>query len=115
MAVGHDVGMHVRSASLAVPALLGEALSAREANLRVLLAAGGLLLLGVVLLMLTIWWWRGTREEPEALGVLELMSDRRYLKASDEERREMLEAARRHDAERAAIDADGFSGPVAQA
>jgi hypothetical protein len=70
--------------------VLGGALTEGQATARVLLAAGGLVLLGVVMLVLTVWWWRGTRREPAALASLEVMSDRKFLAADDEDRQRLL-------------------------
>ena len=78
--------------------VVAASLSSGQATLRVALAAGGLAVLGVALLVLTVRWWKGTRPEPEALGSLQLMSDRRFLAASPDERAALLAAARRREA-----------------
>jgi hypothetical protein len=62
------------------------------------IAAGGLAILGLVLLVSTVLWWRGTRPEPEALAPLEVMSQRRWDRASDAERRRLLDEFRPADA-----------------
>ena len=75
-------------------AALGDELTESEASLRVFLTAGGLAVLGLALLLFTIWWWRGTKPEPPALAPLEVMSDRRWYTASDQERLRMIDRNR---------------------
>lgn len=70
--------------------LAGE-LTDTEAAVRVYAAAGGLTVLGLLLLLFTIWWWRGTRPEPPALGPLEAMGDRRWVTASEPDRRRLVD------------------------
>lgn len=70
--------------------MIAGALSEGQANARVLLAAGGLALLGVVMVVLTVWWWRGSRRDPSALASLEVMSDRKFLAAAEEDRQRLL-------------------------
>ena len=95
-------------------AALGDELTESEATLRVFLTAGGLAILGCALLLFTIWWWRGTKPEPPALGPLEVMSDRRWHAASDNERRRLVEQHRPAAAlepHRAGARADRSLGP----
>jgi hypothetical protein len=75
-------------------AALGDELTENEASVRVFLTAGGLAILGCALLLFTIWWWRGTKPESPALGPLEVMSDRRWHTASENERRRLVEQHR---------------------
>lgn len=51
--------------------------------------------LGLGLSVLTWWFWTTARPEPVSLAPLEIMSDRRYARASDDERRHMIDSA--HD------------------
>lgn len=74
--------------------LVAAELTEAQASLRVYLTAGGLALLGVLLTLYTIWWWRGTRPEPPALGPLEVMSDRRWDKAGEPDRRRWVDGHR---------------------
>ena len=74
--------------------ILAAELTESEASLRVYLAAGGLVTLGLVLLLLTIWWWRSTRPESAVLGPLEVMSERRFARAHDSDRRRMIDGHR---------------------
>lgn len=74
--------------------VLAVELTESEASLRVYLAAGGLVILGLVLLLLTIWWWRSTRPESAVLGPLEVMSERRFARAHDSDRRRMIDGHR---------------------
>lgn len=91
-----------------IAAALGDELTEREASVRVFLTAGGLAILGCALLLFTIWWWRGTKPEPPALGPLEIMSDRRWHAASDNERRRLVEVNRPD----AALRLEGVQAPV---
>jgi hypothetical protein len=74
--------------------MLAEQLTDSRAATLVWLTAGGLALLGLLLLIFTVWWWRGTRPEPEALAPLEVMSEKRWAKASDSERHRLVDAYR---------------------
>ena len=53
-----------------------------------------LILLGVGLLVVTAWFWRSTRPDPEALGPLVAMSDRRFVTLGPIEKRRALDEAR---------------------
>jgi len=74
--------------------ILAGSLSESEATRRIVLAAGGLGLLGLVLLIATIWWWRATRAEHPSLAPLEVMSARRWHRASHAERTRLVEQVR---------------------
>lgn len=76
-----------------VGALAAE-LSEAEASRRVFLTAGGLVLLGIVLLIGTVAWWRSTRVDHPALAPLEVMGERRWMKASLYERRRLIDGVR---------------------
>lgn len=56
----------------------------------------GLLLIasGLALVGLTLRFWSSARPEPLALAPLEIMSDRRYMKATDSERSAMVDSVR---------------------
>ena len=71
-------------------AVLSDSLSESEATRRIVLAAGGLALLGLILLIGTVWWWRSTRAEHPSLGPLEMMSARRWRRASEPERARLV-------------------------
>ena len=75
-------------------AALGDELTENEASVRVFLTAGGLAVLGLALTLFTVWWWRSTKPEPPALGPLEVMSDRRWQTASENERMRMIDLHR---------------------
>jgi hypothetical protein len=78
-----------------VPArLLAAELSESQASLRVFLTAAGLAVLGVILFAATVWWWRSTRPETPVLGPLEVMGDRRWRKAPDNDRRRLIDVHR---------------------
>lgn len=49
---------------------------------------------------LTVWFWRNSALESPVLAPLEVMSERRFRKATDEDRVKMLEMARSLVAER---------------
>lgn len=63
-------------------------------DLQVALVALVCLVAGGGLAVLTWWFWQSAQPESPALGPLEMMSERRYERASDEERARILEAAR---------------------
>lgn len=53
-----------------------------------------LIALGGGLSVLTWWFWTTARPEPVSLAPLEIMSDRGYAKASEDERKQMIDSAR---------------------
>lgn len=53
-----------------------------------------LIVLGIGLLGITTWFWRATRPDPEALGPLVAMSDRRFAALGPIEKRRALDGAR---------------------
>ena len=63
-------------------------------DLQVALVALVCLVAGGGLAALTWWFWQSAQPESPALGPLEMMSERRYERASEEERAQILEAAR---------------------
>lgn len=60
----------------------------------VALVALFLIAIGLGLSVLTWWFWTTARPEPVSLAPLEIMSERRYSRASDDERIEMIKSAR---------------------
>ena len=60
----------------------------------VALVALFLIAIGLGLSVLTWWFWTTARPEPVSLAPLEIMSDRRYSQASEDERKEMIKSAR---------------------
>lgn len=59
------------------------------------LVGGGLIVLGLVLLVVTLVFWRSAVEDPAVLAPLEVMADRRFARASESERIDMLDGHRR--------------------
>lgn len=55
--------------------------------------------LGCVLLITTVMLWRSAAEDPEVLAPLEVMADRKFAKADDRDRTELLNAVRPDGAE----------------
>jgi len=53
-----------------------------------------LIALGLGLSVLTWWFWTTARPEPISLAPLEIMSDRRYTRATEDERKRMIDSAR---------------------
>ncbi len=60
----------------------------------VALVAMSLIAIGLGLSVLTWWFWTTARPEPISLAPLEIMSDRRYFQASDDEQSELIKSAR---------------------
>ena len=50
------------------------------------LIAGGLIFIGLGLLSATIIFWRSAHPDPELLGPLEIMYDRKFARANEQER-----------------------------
>ena len=111
MASGHLPFVGPRS----VPRLFAQELTDSEATRRVFLTVGGLLLLGLAMLIATVWWWRSTRPEHPALGPLEVMSERRWVKADGDSRRSLIDARRRPDADLDLLDPASVGGAAGAA
>lgn len=71
-----------------------ESVSDAGSSNTVLAVTIGLIVLGVGLLGITTWFWRATRPDPEALGPLVAMSDRRFAALGPIEKRRALDGAR---------------------
>lgn len=52
-----------------------------------------LIAIGLGLTALTWWFWTTARPEPVSLAPLEIMSGRRYIRASEDDRIEMIKSA----------------------
>ena len=63
-------------------------------NMVVNIVGGGLVVLGLVLVVVTLSFWRSAVEDPEVLAPLEVMGDRRFARAGDERRVEILNQVR---------------------
>ncbi|MEY4010657.1 MAG: hypothetical protein RLZZ93_1350 [Actinomycetota bacterium] len=53
-----------------------------------------MILTGVVLFVVTVRFWRSAGEDPEVLAPLEVMGDRRFARAGEEERLGILNSVR---------------------
>jgi hypothetical protein len=69
------------------------------ANMTVNIIGFGLIVLGLALLIATLAFWRAAVEDPEVLAPLEVMADRRYARADELVRAEMLNEVRPDGAE----------------
>ncbi len=58
------------------------------------LLAIGMITVGVGLTVVTAWFWYAARPEPEALAPLEIMSERQFVSADDDERKRLLHSVR---------------------
>ena len=58
------------------------------------LLAIGMIMVGVGLTVVTAWFWYAARPEPEALAPLEIMSERQFVSADDDERKRLLHSVR---------------------
>lgn len=59
----------------------------------------GLVVLGIVLFVSTLAFWRAAVEDHEVLAPLEVMADRKFARADNERRRDMLNEVRPPGAE----------------
>lgn len=59
-----------------------------------------MIVLGIVLLVVTLRFWASAGEDPEVLAPLEVMGDRRFARAGDAARVELLNTVRPDGAER---------------
>ena len=69
-----------------------------SATLSVTLIGAGLIVLGLVIVAVTVSFWRGSAEDPEVLAPLEVMAGRRFARADDHSRTEMLAGVRPDEA-----------------
>lgn len=63
-------------------------------DMRVNAISLGMVALGIALFVVTIRFWRAAGEDPEVLAPLEVMSDRRFARADDSARVEILNSVR---------------------
>ena len=66
-----------------------------------LVFASSLQLLGLVMIamclalaVVTVWFWKSARPETEALAPLEIMGERQFASASDDEKKQLLNSVR---------------------
>ncbi|MGA0863786.1 MAG: hypothetical protein ACO3RB_07840 [Ilumatobacteraceae bacterium] len=69
-------------------------------NMVVNVIGGGLIILGLVLVVVTLAFWRSAVEDPSVLAPLEVMGDRRFARAADERRVDILNSVRPDGAEK---------------
>lgn len=67
----------------------------------------GMVLLGIVLFVVTLRFWQSAGEDPEVLAPLEVMGDRRFARADEAARVELLNTVRPEGAEKV----DHFEAP----
>lgn len=65
-----------------------------SSDMGVNLIGGGLVVLGLVLLVVTLVFWRSAVEDPDVLAPLEVMADRRFARADEHARVDMLDRHR---------------------
>ena len=68
-------------------------------NMTVNIIGIGLIVLGLVLLVATLAFWRAAVEDPEVLAPLEVMADRKFARADESVRTQMLNQVRPDGAE----------------
>jgi hypothetical protein len=93
--------------------VLADTINDANSTRKVYLLAAGLAALGLALVAITVWFWRSTRHDPELLGPLEVLGDRKFRKMEGSEQRQVLEESRPNDVkplhwgvERGAVDDD---------
>ena len=87
------------------------------ANITLHLVGAGLVVLGLVLLVVTIVLWRGAVYDPEVLGPLEVMADRKFARATDAGRVALLNMVRQEGSEEVELSRDAvalFREPVSE-
>lgn len=85
--------------SLRAAGVLADSINDANSTRKVYMLAGGLALLGIALILITVWFWRSTRHDPELLGPLEVMGDRKFKRLEGSEQKQMLDGKRPTDAE----------------
>ncbi len=53
-----------------------------------------MIFIGIGLVVVTVWFWNAARPDPEVLAPLEIMGDRVFVKASEKEKTQLLNAVR---------------------
>ena len=79
------------------------------ANMPLHLMGVGLVILGLVLLVVTIILWRGAVYDPEVLGPLEVMADRKFARATNDGRAALLDMARTEGSEAVELSQDAVA------
>lgn len=69
------------------------------ANMTINIVGASLFALGLVLLVSTVMLWRGASVDQEVLAPLEVMADRKFARANDEHRVELLNLVRQEGSE----------------
>ena len=77
--------------------VLADTINDANSTRKVYLLAAGLAVLGLALIAITVWFWRSTRHDPELLGPLEVLGDRKFRKLDGGEQRQALEESRPND------------------
>ena len=85
--------------SLRAAGVLADSINDTNSTRKVYMLAGGLALLGIALIVITVWFWRSTRHDPELLGPLEVMGDRKFKRLEGTEQKQLLDGKRPTDAE----------------
>ena len=50
--------------------------------------------MGLALTVVTVWFWKSARPETEALAPLEIMGERQFVSASDDQKKQLLNSVR---------------------
>lgn len=53
-----------------------------------------MIIIGLGLAAVTVWFWSAARPDPEVLAPLEIMGDREFVKASEKEKTQLLNAVK---------------------
>ena len=85
--------------SLRAAGVLADSINDTNSTRKVYMLAGGLALLGIALILITVWFWRSTRHDPELLGPLEVMGDRKFKRLEGSEQKQVLDGKRPTDAD----------------
>lgn len=76
------------------------------ANTLVNIIGGGLIIVGIVVLWATVAFWRGTHQDHSVLAPLEVMGERKFARADEGERLDLLNDVRPEGAPRVQVIAE---------
>ena len=86
-----ETGPAMKLLSVRAAGVLADTINDANSTRKVYLLAAGLAVLGLALIAITVWFWRSTRHDPELLGPLEVLGDRKFRRLEGSEQRDVLD------------------------